>query len=117
MAFGDVPDKDASVLARSGERGSARVDCHSQYAATMRPMLRPGTSAGFAVERVDATGRIGYDQDFAAAGPAPGDGVVVDRRRPAAAKNAPWAVDIQTLHASNPCRMLSSWRLRPMKTS
>ena len=115
--FGNPPDKDSSVLASGSEPVSAWVDRHCEHAAVVRPLPRPGVCAGLAVERVDAARGVGNHQRLTAAGPPPGDGVVVDRRRPAPAKHSLRGFDVQIKHASNPWRMLCSSRSRPMKTS
>ena len=117
LTFGDAPDEDSSVLAGRGERGPVWVDRHREHPAVVHAALRPEGRARPAVERIDATRGVTDHQRLTEEGPAPGDGVVADGRRPARAKNAAPAVDIQIRHASNPCRMLCSSRLRPMKTS
>ena len=117
LTFGDTPDQDPAVLAGRGERGSARVDRRREHAAFMNPLPCPGGRAGLAVERVDATRGVTDRQRLTAQAPTPGDGVVADLRRPAPAKNTLRAADVQIRHASNPCRMPCSSRLRPMNTS
>ena len=117
LTLGGVPDQDSAVLAGRSERVAPWVDCQGKQTAFMDLFALPGGLAGLAVECVHAALGISDYQSLSVQAPAPGYCVIPNRRRPAPEKHTPRVVAIYVRHAANPCLILSSSRLRPMKTS